>query len=273
MSDDENEEASKCAKCSKVKVRQVLILCDGCDAPYHLVCLKPALSEVPEGDWYCALCEHDSLIKKLRDKLDTIDAHFKELELAKTRSIQKRTNRLADIGANLANMFGNKKKKRHNEDSTGEDGGEEDEEEDEDGVKHSPKKRRNYSVETGEVSSKSFSLFATSEPLGPRSCRAKTRISYTFDDYDRTIKEAVGEHVDEEEVVKGTRRSLRHRAGEFDSNGNSANEDEAEEKASVKSGSSAEFKVKTKKKYVRLLEGKKRLNRLFSSFFLPNIFF
>jgi hypothetical protein len=99
--DDDDEVESKCVKCSKVKARQILLLCDGCDAGYHLTCLKPLLNEVPEGDWFCGICEHDMLIKKLQEKIDLIDNHFKELELAKLKSIKKRTNRIADIGANL----------------------------------------------------------------------------------------------------------------------------------------------------------------------------
>ena len=101
ISDDENEVESKCVKCNKVKARQILLLCDGCDAAHHLTCLKPVLNEVPEGDWFCGICEHDKLIKKLQEKIDLIDNHFKELELAKLKSIKKRTNRIADIGANL----------------------------------------------------------------------------------------------------------------------------------------------------------------------------
>ena len=103
ISDDEesDEIESKCVKCNKVKARQILLLCDGCDAGYHLTCLKPVLNEVPEGDWFCGICEHDQLIKKLQEKIDLIDNHFKELELAKLKSIKKRTNRIADIGANL----------------------------------------------------------------------------------------------------------------------------------------------------------------------------
>ena len=27
-----------------------------CDAPYHLTCLNPPLSAVPEGEWFCPKC-------------------------------------------------------------------------------------------------------------------------------------------------------------------------------------------------------------------------
>jgi hypothetical protein len=34
-----------------------LLLCDGCDAPYHTGCLSPPLLSVPKNDWFCPVCE------------------------------------------------------------------------------------------------------------------------------------------------------------------------------------------------------------------------
>jgi len=34
-----------------------LLLCDGCDAGYHLDCLSPALDAVPLDDWFCPRCD------------------------------------------------------------------------------------------------------------------------------------------------------------------------------------------------------------------------
>ena len=33
-----------------------ILLCDACDAGYHMRCLQPPLEAVPEGDWFCAQC-------------------------------------------------------------------------------------------------------------------------------------------------------------------------------------------------------------------------
>lgn len=33
-----------------------LLVCDGCERAYHLGCLKPPLSHIPEGDWFCPRC-------------------------------------------------------------------------------------------------------------------------------------------------------------------------------------------------------------------------
>eukprot|EP00899_Mesostigma_viride_P000110 jgi/Mesvir1/1009/Mv17543-RA.1 len=35
---------------------EFLMICDGCDTPYHHTCLTPPLPEVPEGDWFCPDC-------------------------------------------------------------------------------------------------------------------------------------------------------------------------------------------------------------------------
>ncbi|KAI9634109.1 regulator of chromosome condensation 1/beta-lactamase-inhibitor protein II [Dioszegia hungarica] len=33
--------------------------CERCDMPYHLGCLNPPLSELPEGEWFCPKCQED----------------------------------------------------------------------------------------------------------------------------------------------------------------------------------------------------------------------
>lgn len=33
-----------------------LLLCDGCDAAWHIKCLSPQLPAVPDGDWFCPAC-------------------------------------------------------------------------------------------------------------------------------------------------------------------------------------------------------------------------
>ena len=33
-----------------------MLLCDACDAGYHMKCLQPPLEEVPLGDWFCRQC-------------------------------------------------------------------------------------------------------------------------------------------------------------------------------------------------------------------------
>ena len=37
-----------------------ILLCDRCDAEYHLYCLEPPLAEVPAGDWFCPACVRET---------------------------------------------------------------------------------------------------------------------------------------------------------------------------------------------------------------------
>jgi hypothetical protein len=34
-----------------------MLICDTCDRPYHLQCLNPPRSVVPDGPWHCHLCD------------------------------------------------------------------------------------------------------------------------------------------------------------------------------------------------------------------------
>ncbi|XP_011403168.2 PREDICTED: uncharacterized protein LOC105312320 [Amphimedon queenslandica] len=45
-----------CEICHRSNNENVLLLCDGCDKGYHMYCLTPPLSSVPEGTWYCQDC-------------------------------------------------------------------------------------------------------------------------------------------------------------------------------------------------------------------------
>ncbi|KAJ5900652.1 uncharacterized protein N7473_004722 [Penicillium subrubescens] len=44
-----------CTICGESDNEDVLLLCDGCDAPSHVYCV--GLDEVPSGSWYCERCE------------------------------------------------------------------------------------------------------------------------------------------------------------------------------------------------------------------------
>ncbi|GLD99064.1 hypothetical protein PINS_up007782 [Pythium insidiosum] len=45
-----------CVVCGLDQDANKILLCDGCDAEYHIYCLIPPLHEIPEGDFYCKRC-------------------------------------------------------------------------------------------------------------------------------------------------------------------------------------------------------------------------
>lgn len=38
------------------EAKGVILLCDSCDAEYHLSCCTPPLSACPDGEWFCLTC-------------------------------------------------------------------------------------------------------------------------------------------------------------------------------------------------------------------------
>ena len=50
-------EQDRCQICGSVEdPLDSLLLCDQCDTPWHMECLRPALVTVPDGDWFCPDC-------------------------------------------------------------------------------------------------------------------------------------------------------------------------------------------------------------------------
>ena len=47
-----------CAVCASANDERgnEILLCDGCDAAFHMRCLRPMLTTVPPGDWFCVKC-------------------------------------------------------------------------------------------------------------------------------------------------------------------------------------------------------------------------
>lgn len=61
------EAVTRCIGCSGDHDEHVMLLCDECDAPWHIYCLTPAIYSVPEGDWYCAQCQRRRRLVRTRD--------------------------------------------------------------------------------------------------------------------------------------------------------------------------------------------------------------
>jgi hypothetical protein len=51
----------KCEVCDKAAPQSKILLCDMCNAAYHMQCLQPPLSSVPDGVWLCRGCVDDGV--------------------------------------------------------------------------------------------------------------------------------------------------------------------------------------------------------------------
>ncbi|XP_069910169.1 PHD and RING finger domain-containing protein 1 isoform X1 [Oryctolagus cuniculus] len=54
--EEEEEDPTFCEVCGRSDREDRLLLCDGCDAGYHMECLEPPLQEVPVDEWFCPEC-------------------------------------------------------------------------------------------------------------------------------------------------------------------------------------------------------------------------
>jgi hypothetical protein len=66
------EKDSVCTVCGKVDRPEKFLLCDRCDAEFHMPCLKPPLSVVPVDDWFCESCESHGVVPSMdNSSIDT----------------------------------------------------------------------------------------------------------------------------------------------------------------------------------------------------------
>ncbi|XP_063800861.1 PHD and RING finger domain-containing protein 1 [Pseudophryne corroboree] len=50
------DDTTNCEVCGRSDREDRLLLCDGCDAGYHMECLTPALNAIPVDEWFCPEC-------------------------------------------------------------------------------------------------------------------------------------------------------------------------------------------------------------------------
>ena len=63
-------DCKSCGYCHKAAYSNRMLFCDACDKGFHMECLVPPLSSLPEGQWICPACvEEPSLATELVDHL------------------------------------------------------------------------------------------------------------------------------------------------------------------------------------------------------------
>jgi hypothetical protein len=53
-----------CEMCGGTHDPEKTLLCDGCDSAFHMECLDPPLTDVPDGEWLCPQCTDPEQWKK-----------------------------------------------------------------------------------------------------------------------------------------------------------------------------------------------------------------
>lgn len=190
-------ELSLCQHCKGANKPDLLLLCDNCNDAWHTFCLHPQLWYVPDGDWFCPLCEHSSLINRLiyvllmlRDEKKTQDQQKK-----KEAAADRLKREMDFIGISLNNIIpsGTKKDDEHiNTSST------EDSDEDEDGQYLQRKSKKRAMKIVTSRSRLQRRAIEQIEKLCPivtvaegRSRRAMKKVDYNFRSYDEQLQEAM----------------------------------------------------------------------------------
>nr|XP_047130908.1 remodeling and spacing factor 1 isoform X2 [Hydra vulgaris] len=93
---ESEEEDDGCCRCLANNQSDLVLLCDGCDAAYHTLCLRPPVETIPEGDWFCPFCLQVKLIEALEVKLNELNAKIKARE--------RKSKRMVFYGINSANI-------------------------------------------------------------------------------------------------------------------------------------------------------------------------
>ncbi|XP_044312050.1 tyrosine-protein kinase BAZ1B isoform X2 [Varanus komodoensis] len=83
---DMSAENARCKVCRKKGEDDKLILCDECSKAFHLFCLRPALYEVPEGEWQCPACQPSVARRSSRGRNYAEDSVEEESEAGEEES-------------------------------------------------------------------------------------------------------------------------------------------------------------------------------------------
>ncbi|KAJ5894741.1 Zinc finger PHD-finger [Penicillium taxi] len=86
-----------CTICGGRDNEEVLLLCDGCDAPSHTFCI--GLEEVPHGSWFCAQCESQQALAPAPGATPPRPARTTDRRTRRTRAQQRQAQSLNQINS------------------------------------------------------------------------------------------------------------------------------------------------------------------------------
>ncbi|CAF1350004.1 unnamed protein product, partial [Rotaria sordida] len=224
-----------CSICLQINHPESLLLCEDCDDAYHLECLKPELLSIPIDSWYCPLCEHKRLCDGLIEKLLILIKDQREFEMKRRLHVSKRRKRLTNVAVNLeryvkqstneiktngimsSDETEENEKKTDSTNNNNNNNNNNDDDDDDDSV---------YGRKNDENRKPSDQESEQPGKRRVRSCRRKAQ-NYSFDDYDKKIKEAMIDaginkelieidSDDSDEVILKRKQSKKRRRYEYD---------------------------------------------------------
>ncbi|KAL5008235.1 hypothetical protein ScPMuIL_013816 [Solemya velum] len=71
---------ARCRVCRRKGDGEHMLLCDGCDRGHHTFCLKPPVTKIPEGDWFCPTCRPKEKRSPRKDRKKTYESSEEEEE-------------------------------------------------------------------------------------------------------------------------------------------------------------------------------------------------
>lgn len=89
---DLSAEHARCKICGRKDIGKTLILCDHCNQGYHLHCLRPALSEAPEGDWSCPVCKPNERVSSRAESKNYKEESGSDIEDSKDEASEASLN-------------------------------------------------------------------------------------------------------------------------------------------------------------------------------------
>ena len=80
-----------CSVCGGNEDEDLVLLCDGvgCSNEIHMFCLKPLVTEVPHGDWYCPMCDPDGTTLHLERMIQSHNKSFQRESISNKDSYQR----------------------------------------------------------------------------------------------------------------------------------------------------------------------------------------